>query len=166
MDIVFLTLEQAEEFLFLLYMKCNNRFRFKLVSLFFLHIILSLLKVEQVSDLIDYVWRSARSLAHDPYRPKNDPMRFCKAKKPSEVKGTVHVKEWFSFLCQFPGVSESKAEAIILHYKSFAALMQAYNRCRSETERKSLLENIKVGERRLGPKVSSDIFQVIFGTAR
>jgi Holliday junction resolvasome RuvABC DNA-binding subunit len=90
-------------------------------------------------------------------------MRFCKAKRPSEVKGTIHVKEWFSFLCQIPGVSESKAEAIIMHYKSFASLMKQYLSCNSDNERKFLLENIKVGERRLGPKSSTDIFQSIFG---
>ncbi len=119
--------------------------------------------MDQISDLIDYISRCARSLAHDPYRPKNDPMRFCKGKRPSEVKGTADVKEWFSFLCQFPGISESKAEAIISHYKSFAALMRAYQKCRSEQEKSSLLQDILSGERRIGPKLSAAIYKCIDG---
>jgi hypothetical protein len=67
-------------------------------------------------------------------------MRFCRPEKVSKVGGTLHLKEWYSLLVQFPGVSDNAAEAIIRHYSSFGSLMKAYESVELERDKRALLQ--------------------------
>uniref|UniRef100_A0A8C1MAK6 Crossover junction endonuclease MUS81 n=1 Tax=Cyprinus carpio TaxID=7962 RepID=A0A8C1MAK6_CYPCA len=65
-------------------------------------------------------------------------------------------------LMQISGVSGDKAAAVLEHYSTVSSLLQAYDRCSSESEKEKLLSSIKYGKlkRNLGPALSRTIYQL------
>ncbi|XP_035266065.1 crossover junction endonuclease MUS81 [Anguilla anguilla] len=65
-------------------------------------------------------------------------------------------------LMQISGISGDKAAAILEHYSTVSSLLQAYERCPTETEREKLLSSIRYGKlkRNLGPALSRTVYQL------
>lgn len=65
-------------------------------------------------------------------------------------------------LMQISGVSGDKAAAVLEHYSTVSSLLQAYDKCSSETEKEKLLSSVKYGKlkRNLGPALSRTIYQL------
>ncbi|XP_041926916.1 crossover junction endonuclease MUS81 [Alosa sapidissima] len=65
-------------------------------------------------------------------------------------------------LMQISGLSGDKAAAILNRYNTVNSLVQAYDRCSSETEKEKLLSSIKYGKlkRNLGPALSRTVYQL------
>lgn len=65
-------------------------------------------------------------------------------------------------LMQISGVSGDKAAAVLEHYSTVSSVLQAYDKCSSETEKEKLLSSVKYGKlkRNLGPALSRTIYQL------
>lgn len=62
------------------------------------------------------------------------------------------------------GVSASVARAIVTEYPTMYALITAYEKRDNENERNSMLADIMVTKRKIGPAVSQRIHQALYGT--
>lgn len=66
-------------------------------------------------------------------------------------------------LAQIPGVSHSMADKVLDNYKSIPHLIEQYNLIESVDEKRKLLQNIKVSEKRkLGKVLSARIYDFLF----
>lgn len=70
---------------------------------------------------------------------------------------------YLSMLCMIPGVTVRKAQAIREHYPTLRLLLDAYDKCSTETEREQVLADVRAGDhnRRLGPALSKAIANVL-----
>ena len=66
-------------------------------------------------------------------------------------------------LAQIPGVSHSMADKVLDNYKSIPYLIEQYNLIESVDEKRKLLQNIQVSEKRkLGKVLSARIYDFLF----
>ena len=66
-------------------------------------------------------------------------------------------------LAQIPGVSHSMADKVLDNYKSIPHLIEQYNLIESVDEKRKLLQNIQVSEKRkLGKVLSARIYDFLF----
>ena len=66
-------------------------------------------------------------------------------------------------LAQIPGVSHSMADKVLDNYKSIPYLIEQYNLIESADEKRKLLQNIQVSEKRkLGKVLSARIYDFLF----
>ena len=61
------------------------------------------------------------------------------------------------------GVSPDIAQAVVTVYPTMRNLILAYEALTTEDERKAMLQDVKVGKRRLGPAVSQRVYQSLCG---
>ncbi|RWS28269.1 ERCC4-like protein [Leptotrombidium deliense] len=90
---------------------------------------------------------------------ENHFMTFCEFERVSTKITNFTVGEMFvKHLLQFRGISVSKAKTITEHYPTLSRLLDAYEICESDNERKELLSSIVCGERKIGSVVSNRLF--------
>lgn len=70
---------------------------------------------------------------------------------------------YLSMLCMIPGVTVRKAQAIREHFPTLRLLLDAYDKCNTETEQAKVLADIRTGDhnRRLGPALSKAVANVL-----
>lgn len=80
----------------------------------------------------------------------------CKKRK-MNTQNIVYIMQ----LAVVEGMSPEKAKSISLIYPDWSCLLAAYKRCNTEGERKTLLVNVKTGERNLGKALSEKIYNCV-----
>lgn len=101
---------------------------------------------------IDKVYRRAGAGGRLAAKDQNGETRL----ETSSDLGAIYI----SFLDNIPSVSRVKARAIRMKYPTLGCLLDAYNTCCNARARSSLLSDVVVGTRRLGPVLSERISQV------
>lgn len=83
-----------------------------------------------------------------------------------ESDGSGLLRLWQQQIRQFNSVNAEMAEAIVSHYKSPTALLEAYAKCATEKEARALLKNIQLRRkfgplsqvRKVGPELSNKLY--------
>ncbi|RWS10916.1 ERCC4-like protein [Dinothrombium tinctorium] len=92
--------------------------------------------------------------------PRNYFMTFAEFERNSTKISNFTTEEMFiKHLLQFKGVSVTKAKCITKYYKTVACLLDAYEICETEKEKKELLSSVESGIRTIGPLVSARIYK-------
>ncbi|KAI6646786.1 Crossover junction endonuclease EME1 [Oopsacas minuta] len=111
----------------------------------------------EASDILVRIMRGVMALANR----KERTFQFVTS-YPRSGKGVKNrddeTKIWINQLLQFSRISEKMALAIVEKYPTPAVLKLEYLKCENETEKRYLLRNILVNKRRIGSKLSENIY--------
>ncbi len=115
----------------------------------------------------DYVMRVTRALCESEYRNDLSVLETTRAVRATGVVGgeRPQTAAWFNALLQVPGVSDSRAAAIVEQFPTFFQLFRALAACPDDAARLACISEIKSadnGGRRLGPVIARRIVLCVF----
>ena len=113
--------------------------------------------VLQASDILVRVMRGVKGIVHK--KERKFQFTTTSPRKGRSVKCREdQTRVWKNQLLQLPRISETIASVIADKYPTPGLLIIEYSKCGSEMEKRNLLTDITVNNRRVGHKISENIF--------
>lgn len=122
---------------------------------------------DTLHDTIEYTTKLVRSFSRTPYKSDLDTgvltgrTLSMKSNDSNKRVAATYSEQYICYLMQIPGLSEERVTAITQKYPTFHALYTAYQQCGTEVERKVLLSELRVSDRRIGV-LSERVGQAIY----
>ena len=147
-------------------MKENNKIKSNFVYFINTKLNIKLIDISNSDELVDYIYNFNNSVLTKDSKSKitffdTKPVQITSLTQNENISNVTFVKH---LMC-LPGISERIAIAIVKEYPRLDLLYKIYLSDEyDEEEKENLLENIQVGNKRLGPTLSGKIYK--FFTAK
>jgi len=159
----FLHEKVVDNFMFELFFKSKGKIRYCFTK--------------NAKETAEHIVRTTRALTEGKWKDPPTLLSLCKPTNlMSDNAGSVgkpknrSLKDtWICMLIQLPGVTEKSARAIVDDYPTIYSLFKAYQNLSTESERETLLANIRwkarnaLSKRKVGPAISKKVYKAIFG---
>lgn len=113
---------------------------------------------------------ATKKFAEAPYRAEDDLVSLARSTRTLEMRGADlsrlrrvadQGESWIKFLAQIPGVSETKAAAVVRQYPTFSSLKRRYSELSLAQLPGMLADTPTVRSQRLGPVLSRRIYRAL-----